>query len=542
MPNQKLRHINNKDPWMLAEDIPDIDLFFSQIWLTCFANEFIWPGGYANEKVLTIYKGYHMWFYFGENDSYKQGKHLVEKFVKDPQFTVRANEEIIKWSDKLRYFAHNLPQENLEKLTKKQLWDLYRRHDEIHTKYYQWGWLPVAADMFHSNFTEKLKEYLRSINVAENKVNEYLVVLTAPEKKSLIQIEREEFLTIAAKIQKDSYHKKLFQKLYKEFLEHNASAYGLETHTPEYEAAFEKKVADIKDQIKMEILKLIQDHYVKYHYVKFMWIGKDGIYTFDYYLKELVKLIGEGGNTAEILRKEAKEYKDLLLKRNTLIKRLKIRNPWKTLFISWADFMVTKIYRRFAQINAIYSMQPVLEEIAKRLNLSLMQVRFMLKSEVRDGLIGGKKPNKTTLQQRTKFCVYYVEKGKEKIFIGNEAKRLAEKTRIIVDKETKEILGQCGCVGRGRGTAKIIIRASDMSKMKKGDVLVSIATDPDIVPAMKKASAIVTEQGGVTSHAAIVSRELNIPCVIGTKIATKVFKDGDLIEVDATKGIVKKIK
>ncbi len=78
--------------------------------------------------------------------------------------------------------------------------------------------------------------------------------------------------------------------------------------------------------------------------------------------------------------------------------------------------------------------------------------------------------------------------------------------------------------------------------MQKGDILVSIATDPDIVPAMKKAAAIVTEQGGVTSHAAIVSRELGTPCVIGTKIATKVFKDGDLVEVDAVKGIVKLIK
>ena len=58
---------------------------------------------------------------------------------------------------------------------------------------------------------------------------------------------------------------------------------------------------------------------------------------------------------------------------------------------------------------------------------------------------------------------------------------------------------------------------------------------------MKKASAIVTEQGGITSHAAIVSREMNIPCVIGTRIATRVLKDGDTVEVDANKGIVKKL-
>lgn len=80
-----------------------------------------------------------------------------------------------------------------------------------------------------------------------------------------------------------------------------------------------------------------------------------------------------------------------------------------------------------------------------------------------------------------------------------------------------------------------------MKKFQKGDILVSVATDPDIVPAMKKAAAIVTEQGGITSHAAIVSRELGIPCIIGTKIATRVLKDGDMVEVDANKGTVKKI-
>ena len=67
-------------------------------------------------------------------------------------------------------------------------------------------------------------------------------------------------------------------------------------------------------------------------------------------------------------------------------------------------------------------------------------------------------------------------------------------------------------------------------------------TRPEMVVAMKKATAIVTDEGGVTCHAAVVSRELNIPCIIGTRNATKFLKDGDKVEVDANKGIVKKIK
>ena len=110
-----------------------------------------------------------------------------------------------------------------------------------------------------------------------------------------------------------------------------------------------------------------------------------------------------------------------------------------------------------------------------------------------------------------------------------------------ISSEMVELKGQCASLGFAKGRVKIILSPADLPKMEKGDILVAIATNPDIVPAMKKAAAIVTEQGGVTSHAAIVSRELGVPCVIGTKVATKWLKDGDLIEVDATRGVVRKL-
>ena len=74
--------------------------------------------------------------------------------------------------------------------------------------------------------------------------------------------------------------------------------------------------------------------------------------------------------------------------------------------------------------------------------------------------------------------------------------------------------------------------------MKKGDILVTGMTDPDFVPFMKMASAIVTDKGGITSHAAIVSRELNIPCVVGTEIATQVMKTGQDYTVDSRNGVI----
>ena len=104
-----------------------------------------------------------------------------------------------------------------------------------------------------------------------------------------------------------------------------------------------------------------------------------------------------------------------------------------------------------------------------------------------------------------------------------------------------ELRGQIGQVGRARGLVRTMRRKSQIIEMRKGEILVMPMTTPDFIPAMKKAAAIVTDEGGITCHAAIVARELGIPCVIGTKIATKIFKDGDRVEVDAIKGIVRKI-
>lgn len=100
------------------------------------------------------------------------------------------------------------------------------------------------------------------------------------------------------------------------------------------------------------------------------------------------------------------------------------------------------------------------------------------------------------------------------------------------------LTGAAASLGIASGPAKVIHSAKEIDKVKKGDVLVTEMTNPEFVPAMKRAVAIVTDTGGRTSHAAIVSRELGIPCVVGTGSATAKIKTGDIISVDGGKGIV----
>ncbi|NOZ58951.1 MAG: phosphoenolpyruvate synthase [Euryarchaeota archaeon] len=108
------------------------------------------------------------------------------------------------------------------------------------------------------------------------------------------------------------------------------------------------------------------------------------------------------------------------------------------------------------------------------------------------------------------------------------------------ESEAREVLvkGLAASPGIGSGKVKVIFSVDELDKIKEGDVLVTSMTNPDMVPAMKRASAIVTDEGGMTCHAAIVSRELGIPCVVGTGEATKVLSDGMEVTVDGTRGVV----
>jgi pyruvate,water dikinase len=117
-----------------------------------------------------------------------------------------------------------------------------------------------------------------------------------------------------------------------------------------------------------------------------------------------------------------------------------------------------------------------------------------------------------------------------------------EKKNKEGNEERLILKGQGASPGIGEGTVRIISSAKQLSKIKKGDVLVTEMTSPDYVPAMKTAAAIITDKGGQTSHAAIVSRELGIPCVVGTKTATTKLKDGELVRVDGQTGEIYRIE
>lgn len=186
----------------------------------------------------------------------------------------------------------------------------------------------------------------------------------------------------------------------------------------------------------------------------------------------------------------------------------------------------------------LHYLEILLKEVGKRSKISLDIMRETFPHEIKD-ILDGKITEEFINKRRGKCFVVWEEKEeKPSILIGDEAKEWEE----ILTPQTSSsqiIKGNCASKGKVTGKVRILLNASENDKLKDGEILVTFMTSPDFMSAVRRCSAIVTNLGGITSHAAIISRELGIPCVVGTKNATEALKTGDTVEVDADKGEVR---
>jgi pyruvate,water dikinase len=188
-------------------------------------------------------------------------------------------------------------------------------------------------------------------------------------------------------------------------------------------------------------------------------------------------------------------------------------------------------------------MRDIFKKLLIQRGISPSYAKFLNFKEGRDLIFKGKNaPTLRSLEKRTKE---WTVSGKKIIYVNMPFKKLLNRLGYFYkSSETalkqKEITGTVAYKkGIIRGKVKLVLNYDEIKSFPCGAVLVAIMTAPAYVQAMERAKAIITDEGGITCHAAIVSRELGIPCIIGTKIATKVLKDGDLVEVDAERGTVK---
>jgi len=477
-------------------------------------------GGYF-KKILWIFeRGTAILCYPRENFD-KGVRFIFQKTINNPAWALKINKELVDYTRKYLNFSRKLENKNFSKLSDVALADIFvkliKAQNDSHTSGQAITWLIDADQQLFTNYLLAVLNKRAGASGIKLNLASVFALLTTPEKPSFVDQEAGESLKIALIIKKDRAAKNIFLQ--------NDSA----------------SVISELNKIERTLKNKILSHYKKYRWLHYTYEGP--VLALDYFIQIWQELIKED-KIANLIKKNDGRLIKVIKARADLFKRLDFSKKERQLFNIAKDIVWLKGWRKDCMYFGAYVLDKIAVEIGRRLNLSLKQVRMFCDWEITDALLKNKF-NPDELNRRREFSVIYsISDGWPKIYSGNNGKKYLaglkfEKEKIV---KAEQLTGVCACPGKAKGVVKIVESVEDIKKMNKGDILLSETTYPALLPAMKIAGAIITNIGGLTCHAAIVSRELGIPCVIGTKIATKVLRDGDLVEVDADKGVVRIIK
>ncbi|MCK4589920.1 MAG: hypothetical protein KAT77_05740 [Nanoarchaeota archaeon] len=300
------------------------------------------------------------------------------------------------------------------------------------------------------------------------------------------------------------------------------------------------------NKIMEELAIPLEDNFYKLEKLNLL---KDDLQT---HLKEFAWIKSRYGQVVEYTLKDAEEFKKELIKKNYLKeyheekqKIKKATEEAKQLLQENAfliDLMQFFIYYRTQRTDilnqAIFLAWNLIAQEAHQHGFTYDDFLYCTYQEI----INQDFPRPDIIEKRKKGHAIYTALGNQpKVLIGKENQEMIEKY-LQVDTAINQVQGRAAFIGKVQGPVVLVKQIEDLNKVKPGSVLVTSMTTPEMTVALDRAAAFVTDEGGITCHAAIIAREMQKPCIIGTKIASRIFKDGDLIEVDAEKGIVKKIK
>lgn len=414
-----------------------------------------------------------------EEDWQRAGKKVFNRLLKEEAFRKECNDETIEYINKVKAFAASLPNDPSE-LSDKQLSSLLGEYGSLFLIAHATGQMEQIADANNNYISDYLANYVNK--QAEGKTidsGKAFAILTTPLKPT---------------------------RAWKE----------------------ELALAETSSERELE------EHAKKYAWMWFNYEGPSP--TLEFFKERRAKI----KNPEKFIKEKQEEKREIKKQQEELEAKLEFDAFHKTLFAYTRDLPWFKAERKDAMYFLCYKMTPLYKEAARRSGVSLHEFRAFLPHELSCAL-NGKVP-KEELGKRRNFSIVACIDGKEKLYVGTEAQKFIDENNLaVVSTKEGELRGHCACAGKVIGTVKILNTASEMGKVKKGDILVASQTNPNFLPAMERAAAFVTDAGGLTCHAAIVAREMRKPCVVGTRSATKTFKDGDLVEVDATAGTVRKV-
>ncbi|MFH1440101.1 MAG: PEP-utilizing enzyme [Candidatus Woesearchaeota archaeon] len=308
--------------------------------------------------------------------------------------------------------------------------------------------------------------------------------------------------------------------------------------TPLMLTNIQKEQISIYEITEKKDFEKIEEHARQYFWIKNTWADAV-LLDKSYFRAKVARLMEENIDFKSEKEKHCKQLDELIKDKKKILctRRLsvKIRRAVEffEIMTEWREKR-----KKYAQISNHF-LNMFAEEISKRFEVQkdlIMQADPMeLKLPLSENFI-------SKLKERSKICLQYADDDGTHFITGKIVEEFIKDIKEKTERPASRLYGNTANPGKAEGIAKIIFTTSDMHKMEKGDILVSPCTRPEYLPAMKLAKAIITDEGGITSHAAIVSRELGVPCIVGLRNATDLIKDDDFIEVNANHGVVNVVK
>ena len=253
----------------------------------------------------------------------------------------------------------------------------------------------------------------------------------------------------------------------------------------------------------------------------------------------VISLNGMISSDPQIRLKEIEQrFKSELVERESVLSNLRGEENFVADMAALSTHL--KDYYKFMSNKLIYTFENVFIEISRRTNIDVnlikclddLEIAKLLKKEVLDFEV---------VKLRDHHNTMVALNGDFSTYIGEETEKFTKKY-LVLDSTSSEYKGRVASKGYVKGRARIVKSSNDFHKIIDGDILIVGNTTPDYVPILRRVIGIVAEEGGITAHVSVISREFNIPAVVGIPRISEIIKDNDMVEVDADKGIVRIIK
>jgi len=432
------------------------------------------------------------------NDTKKTLSWVLHQYKNNRQYFLRKLKEFKSVSEKIKKEFDYFLRTNVRSLSNSQIADHYEKIYHLGKNQYGYGLITECLDTIDEDDYLKI---LPEVNVKD--LPSVIENLSLPDELSAFGKEKLDLLKIASKKLEGEKINDLIEK-----------------HTRDY-------------------------FWVQNNFRRAVYLDQK------YFLEALQKLIKNKTllPITKLIKNTENRKQKLALKRQEIYKKYNVTEKTSLFFEIIRLLSLIQDKRKENVQRMVYCIDQASSEAARRNGLAKEQLTNYFVDDVLDLLKHNKRLSLEESQKRIKLVYFsYLDKGKIKteLLYGEKADSILgyfknERKKIIAKGLIK---GFVASLGKGQklviGKVRIIFDPIDC-EFHTGEILVTGMTRPEYVPLMKKAKAIITNEGGITTHAAIVSRELGVPCIIGTKIATEALKNDDTIEMNMESGQIRKI-